>query len=180
LRPGEERAGSEEPAAVRAFLGLGANLGDRLANLQRAADLLGQKEGIAIVASSRVYETEPVGGPPQPDYLNSVIEALTTRSPRSLLDACQEVERVMGRERVERWGPRVIDVDLLTYGRVRVAEPGLQIPHPRMHERGFVLLPLLELTEDPPLPGGRSIGSVRFGGDPMRGVVLFGPPLALR
>jgi 2-amino-4-hydroxy-6-hydroxymethyldihydropteridine diphosphokinase len=179
VRPAEKRAGSK-PAGARAFLGLGANLGDRLANLQRAADLLGRKGGIAIVASSRVYATEPVGGPPQPGYLNAVIEARTTRSPRSLLDACLEVERAMGRERAERWGPRVIDVDVLTYGRERVDEPGLQIPHPRMHERGFVLFPLLELTEAPPLPGGRSIGSVRFGGDPMGGVVLVGPPLALR
>jgi len=170
----------EEPAAVRAFLALGANLGDRLASLQRAADLLGRQQGIAIVASSRVYETEPVGGPPQPDYLNAVIEARTTRSARSLLDACLDVERSMGRERVERWGPRVIDIDVLTYGRERFDEPGLEIPHPRMHERGFVLLPLLELTEDPPLPGDRSIGSVRLGGDPMRGIVLLGPPLALR
>jgi 2-amino-4-hydroxy-6-hydroxymethyldihydropteridine diphosphokinase len=180
VRPGEERAGSEDAAAVRAFLGLGTNLGDRLTNLQRAAHLLGRQEGIVVVASSRVYETEPVGGPPQPDYLNAVIEARTTRSPRSLLDACLEVERAMGRERVERWGPRVIDIDVLTYGRERVDEPGLEIPHPRMHERGFVLLPLLELTEDPPLPGDRSIGSVRLGGDPMRGIVLFGPPLEVR
>jgi 2-amino-4-hydroxy-6-hydroxymethyldihydropteridine diphosphokinase len=180
VRPAEERTRSGNRAAVRAFLGLGANLGDRLANLQRAADLLGRKEGIAVVASSRVFETEPVGGPPQPHYLNAVIEASTTRSPRSLLDACLDVELSMGRERIERWGPRVIDIDVLTYGRERVDEPGLEIPHPRMHERGFVLLPLLELTEDPPLPGDRLIGSVRLGGDPLRGIKLFGPPLALR
>lgn len=165
-------------ASVRAFLALGSNLGDRLANLQRAVDLL-VRPGLAIVKSSRVFQTDPVGGPPQPDYLNAVVEARTSLSPRALLDACLDVEREMGRERIERWGPRVIDVDVLTYGDEEVTEPGLQIPHPRMHERGFVLIPLLELDEDPPLPGHRSIASLRLEGGLMRGVALFGPPLSL-
>ncbi len=164
---------------VRAFLALGSNLGDRLANLQRAVDLLGHRPGLAIVKSSRVFQTEPVGGPPQPDYLNVVVEGRTTRSPRDLLDACLAVEQEMGRERRERWGPRVIDIDVLTYGGEEVNEPGLHVPHPRMHERGFVLIPLLELDGDPPLPGRRSIGSLRLEGGLMRGVILFGPPLSL-
>jgi 2-amino-4-hydroxy-6-hydroxymethyldihydropteridine diphosphokinase len=164
---------------VRAFLALGSNLGDRLANLQRAVDLLGRRPRLAIVKSSRVFQTEPVGGPPQPDYLNAVVEARTTFSPRELLDACLAVEQDMGRKRKERWGPRVIDVDVLTYSQEEVNEPGLQIPHPRMHERGFVLIPLLELDGDPPLPGHRSIGSLRLEGGSMRGVVLFGPPLSV-
>jgi 2-amino-4-hydroxy-6-hydroxymethyldihydropteridine diphosphokinase len=166
-------------AEVRAFLALGSNLGDRLANLQRAAGLLALMKGIRLVKSSRVYETEPVGGPPQPDYLNAVIEAATTLSPRELLEACLAVEREMGRERRERWGPRVIDVDVLTYGDEQVKEAGLQIPHPRMAERGFVLAPLLELDADPPLPGGLSVRSLRLGGSLLTGVELFGPPLSL-
>src|SRR4029450_1145899 len=109
----------------------------RLSMCDRAFDLLGRR-GLAVVKSSRVFQTDPVGGPPQPDYLNAVVEALTTLAPRALLDACLWVERDMGRERKERWGPRIIDVDVLTYGREQVNETGLQIPHPRMHERGFV------------------------------------------
>jgi 2-amino-4-hydroxy-6-hydroxymethyldihydropteridine diphosphokinase len=157
---------------------LGSNLGDRLANLQRAVDLLG-RPGLAVVKSSRVFQTDPVGGPPQPDYLNAVVEALTTLAPRALLDACLSVERDMGRERKERWGPRIIDVDVLTYGREQVNETGLQIPHPRMHERGFVLVPLLELDEDPPLAAGRSLTALRLEASVMEGVALFGPPLRL-
>jgi 2-amino-4-hydroxy-6-hydroxymethyldihydropteridine diphosphokinase len=164
-------------AEVRAFLALGSNLGDRLGNLQRAVDLLVRRPGLTIVKSSRVFQTEPVGGPVQPDYLNAVVEARTTLSPRDLLDAGLAVELAMGRERKERWGPRVIDVDVLTYGQEEVDEPGLQVPHPRMHERGFVLIPLLELERDPPLPGHRSIAGVRLEGGLLAGVALFGPPL---
>jgi 2-amino-4-hydroxy-6-hydroxymethyldihydropteridine diphosphokinase len=170
-------AGSSPKPPVRAFLALGSNLGDRAANLQRAVDLLAGQPGVEIVSSSRVYETDPVGGPPQPDYLNAVVEARTSRSPRELLEACLAVEQEMGRVRRERWGPRTIDVDMLTYGREELSEPGLQIPHPRMHQRGFVLVPLLELDADPPLPGGRSVTSLRLGAGLLRGVGLFGPPL---
>ena len=166
-----------DPAEVRAFLALGSNLGDRLANLQRAVGLLWQRSGIRVIRSSRVYETDPVGGPPQPDYLNAVIEVRTTLAPRALLDAGLTVEQEMGRERKERWGPRGIDVDVLTYGREEVDEPGLKIPHPRMHERGFVLVPLLELEADPPLPGGRRVARLRTGPGTLAGVRLFAPPL---
>jgi 2-amino-4-hydroxy-6-hydroxymethyldihydropteridine diphosphokinase len=167
------------PAEVRAFLGLGSNLGDRLANLQRAVDLLAARPGITLVGSSRVYETDPVGGPPQPDYLNAVVELRTTLAPRDLLQACLAIEVEMGRERTERWGPRIIDVDVLTYGREEINEPGLEIPHPRMHERGFVLVPLLELDDDPPLPESRSVAGLRLEGPLMEAVALFGPPLHL-
>ena len=166
-----------DPHEVRAFLGLGSNLGDRLVNLQRAVDLLGHRPGLAVVASSRVFETDPVGGPPQPDYLNAVVETRTTLSPRALLDACLDVEREMGRERGERWGPRIIDVDVLTFGDERVDEPDLEIPHPRMHERGFALVPLLELEPDPPLPGGRHVAELRTGTGTFAGVRLFAPAL---
>lgn len=163
-------------APVQSFVGLGSNLGDRLENLRGAAALLGARQGIRVVRSSRVYETAPVGGPPQPDYLNAVLEVETTLSPYALLGACLDVEREMGRERLERWGPRVIDLDVLTYDDETVDEPDLQVPHPRMHERGFVLLPLLEIAADPPLPGGRRVAGLRLGPDALA-ASPFAPPL---
>lgn len=161
---------------MRAYLGLGSNLGDRLSNLRRSVELLNAHADISVVRSSRVYETVAVG-PPQPDYLNAVVEAETRRPPRALLDACLSVEREMGRERAQRWGPRVIDIDLLTYAEEVIDEPGLSVPHPRMHERGFVLAPLLELDPDPTLPGGRTVGSLRLGSVALLDVRPFAPPL---
>lgn len=160
----------------RAYLALGSNLGDRLANLRRAVDLLAAHDGIATVRSSRVYETAPVG-PPQADYLNAVVEAETTVSPGELLRACIAVEDEMGRVRAERWGPRVIDVDVLTYDRREVHEEGLDVPHPRMHERAFVLAPLLELDADPMLPGGRRVDSLRLPTDLLTSVRPFASAL---
>ncbi len=159
-----------------AFVALGSNVGDRLANLARAVSLLDGREDITVVRSSRVYETDPVG-PPQPDYLNAVVEVETTLGPDDLLRACLDVERAMGRERGERWGPRLIDLDVLTFGDETIDEPGLVVPHPRMHERGFVLIPLLELTGDPPLPGGRRVGTMRLPPEALAGVRPFAPPL---
>lgn len=159
-----------------AYLGLGSNLGDRLEHLGRAVELLGDR-GVRVRRSSRVYETDPVGGPDQPDYLNAVLEVEWAGSARELLDACLEVESEMGRVRAERWGPRTIDVDLLVFGDEEHDEPGLQVPHPRMHERGFVLIPLLELVADPPLPGGRRVADLRLGPDVLSGVRPFAPPL---
>lgn len=164
-------------ATVRAFVGVGSNLGDRLENLVRAVELLDDEDGVEVVRSSRVYETDPVG-PPQPDYLNAVLEIATTRSAHGLLDACLRVETAMGRERSERWGPRVIDVDVLTYGDAEIDEPDLQVPHPRMHERGFVLAPLLELDADPKLPGGRRVSTLKANASMLAGVRLHAPPLA--
>jgi 2-amino-4-hydroxy-6-hydroxymethyldihydropteridine diphosphokinase len=167
------------PDPVAAFLGLGSNLGDRLANLQRAVDLLAAMDGIDVVRSSRVYETEPVG-PPQPDYLNAVVEVATSLGPRGTLEACLEVERGMGRVRDERWGPRVIDVDLLAHGDDDIDEPDLIVPHPRMHERAFVLIPLLEVVSDPKLPGGRRVATLRLPPGALGGVRPFAPALSLR
>jgi 2-amino-4-hydroxy-6-hydroxymethyldihydropteridine diphosphokinase len=164
--------------SVRAFLGLGSNLGDRLANLQEAVDRLGSVDGIQLVRTSRVYETAPLG-PPQPDYLNAVVEVKTTLSPRELLEACLKVEAAMGRVRGARWGPRVSDVDVLIYDREDIDQPGLTVPHPRMHERAFVLVPLLELEADPVLPGGRRLARLRLGPDALAGVTLFAPPLSI-
>ena len=160
-----------------AYLALGSNVGDRLATLQRAVDELDATEGLGIRRSSRIYETEPVGGPPQPRYLNAVLETRTSLGARELLDACLRVERSLGRERLVRWGPRTIDIDILTYGRERIDEPDLVIPHPRMHERGFVLAPLLELDADPPLPSGARLASTRLGPDALAGIRVAAPPL---
>jgi 2-amino-4-hydroxy-6-hydroxymethyldihydropteridine diphosphokinase len=123
-----------------------------------------------------VYETEPVG-PPQPPFLNAVLEISTTLEPRALLEACLAVEAELGRVRSERWGPRTLDVDVLTYDEREVHEPGLDIPHPRMHERAFVLVPLGELTADPMLPGGRTLATLRADPSLMLGVRTFAPPL---
>lgn len=163
---------------ARAFLGLGSNLGDRLDNLQTALRLL-EDRGIRVVRSSRVYETDPVGGPPQPDYLNAVIEVEADGTARDLLEACSDVEEALGRVRAERWGRRAIDLDVLTFGSEEIDEPDLQIPHPRMHERGFVLIPLFELDATPPLPGGRKLASLRLDAVALSGVRLFAPPLDL-
>jgi 2-amino-4-hydroxy-6-hydroxymethyldihydropteridine diphosphokinase len=156
-----------------AYLGLGANLGDRLANLQRAVDLL-DTEGIRVAASSRVWETDPVGGPDQPEYLNAVVRVRTELEPMELLAACQRVERELGRVREVRWGPRTIDLDVLLVGDLTMESPALTLPHPRMLERAFVLLPLLELDPDPVLPDGRRVLDAAVD---TRGARPFAPPL---
>ncbi len=162
--------------SVSAYLALGSNLGDRLETLQRAVDLLEARPGIDVVRSSRVYETDPVG-PPQPAYLNAVVEVRTDLEPQELLKETQAVEDELGRVRAERWGPRTIDVDVLTFDDRVIDEPELVVPHPRMHERGFVLVPLGELDADPELPGGRRLSTLRISPDALLGVRPFAPPL---
>lgn len=130
--------------AVRAFLSLGSNLGDREAALRRALALLDD-----VVGVSPVYETAPVGGPgEQGPYLNAVVELATERSPRELLETCARLEADAGRVRLERWGARTLDVDVLLVGEEVVAEEDLEVPHPRMWSRRFVLAPLAELAPD--------------------------------
>jgi 2-amino-4-hydroxy-6-hydroxymethyldihydropteridine diphosphokinase len=162
---------------VVAYLGLGSNLGDRLATLQAAVDRLGREPGIRVDASSRVWETAPVGGPAQPDYLNAVIRIDTDLEPADLLAACLRVEAALGRVRTERWGPRTIDVDVLLYDERTVDEPDLQVPHPRLAERAFLLAPLLELAPDPVLPDGRRPGDLAPAD--VSGVVPVAPPLVV-
>jgi 2-amino-4-hydroxy-6-hydroxymethyldihydropteridine diphosphokinase len=135
-----------------AYLGLGSNLGDRMAALERARSLL-ETGGFKTLARSSTWQTEPVGGPPQGLYLNEVLAGETTLSAQGLLDACLAVERAMGRVRAERFGPRTIDVDVLFYGDERRDAPGLVLPHPRLHERLFVLVPLAEIAPDLRHPG---------------------------
>jgi 2-amino-4-hydroxy-6-hydroxymethyldihydropteridine diphosphokinase len=139
---------------VRAFVGLGANLGPREETLLRAVELLGAEDGVEVVALSRLRETDPVGVEDQPRFLNAAVLLETTLEPRELLDVLLRVERELGRVRDgTRWGPRVIDLDLLVYGTEVVDEPGLRVPHPRLHQRRFVLEPLAELDPDLEIPG---------------------------
>ncbi len=134
---------------VRAYVGLGSNLGDREANLRGALGMLEARGEITVVKVSSFLETEPVGGPPgQGMFLNAAAELETTLTPRELLRACQDVERALGRERGVRWGPRTMDVDILLYGEEVIQEPDLVIPHPRMHEREFVLAPLADIAPE--------------------------------
>jgi 2-amino-4-hydroxy-6-hydroxymethyldihydropteridine diphosphokinase len=132
--------------ARRAYLGLGSNEGDRVGRLQQAVDGLEATAGVSVAAVSRVYETEPVGGPPQDDYLNAVVAVETTLSPRDLLAVAKRLEAAAGREAGgERWGPRPLDVDILLVGHELVNEPDLIVPHARLFERHFVLAPLADL-----------------------------------
>jgi 2-amino-4-hydroxy-6-hydroxymethyldihydropteridine diphosphokinase len=133
---------------ARAYLGLGSNLGDRLAHLQAAVDGLAATPDVHVVAVSRVYETAPVGGPPQDDYLNAVVAVDTVLDPHELLAVAQRLEAGEQRVRAERWGPRTLDVDVLLVGDEHVAEPDLVVPHPRMSERAFVLVPLADVAPD--------------------------------
>jgi 2-amino-4-hydroxy-6-hydroxymethyldihydropteridine diphosphokinase len=132
-------------ARPRVFLGLGSNLGDREAALERAGRRL-EERGFTRRGESALYLTEPVGGPPQGWFLNAVLEGETALSPEELLAACLDVERAMGRVRDVRHGPRTVDIDLLLYGQEQRPGPGLVLPHPRLHERRFVLVPLAEIA----------------------------------
>lgn len=134
---------------AEAFLGLGSNLGDRLANLEAARDAI-ERGGDRISAASQIYETAPWGPVAQGDYLNQVIRVETAKRPRALLDALRRIETALGRDRANevRYGPRSIDLDILTFGAERIAEPDLTIPHPRILERAFVLVPLDEIAPE--------------------------------
>ena len=133
---------------MRAHLALGSNLGDRLANLQGAVDGLAATDGVSLVAVSAVYETDPVGGPVQDDYLNAVVEVTTTLDPHDLLAVCGRLEQEARRVRIERWGPRTLDVDVLLIDDLRIDTDDLEVPHPRMWERAFVLAPLHDVAPD--------------------------------
>ncbi len=130
----------------RVFLAVGSNLGDRLHHLDLAKRHLQNKN--KIIKSSVVYETDPVGGPSQGKYLNAVWEIETQLSPRELLDELLSIEKEMGRERSVPNAPRTIDLDILFYGDKIIEEPGLTVPHPRLHERAFVLKPMMNVAPD--------------------------------
>ncbi len=136
-----------------AYVGLGANLGDRGATIEAALRLLGALPGTTVAAVSTLRETDPVGNVDQPRFLNGVAALETELEPRALLDALLRIEAELGRVRRERWGPRTIDLDLLVYGAEEIDEPGLTVPHPRLHERRFALEPLAELAPNLEVPG---------------------------
>ena len=129
-----------------AYLGLGTNLGDRMDNLHRALGLLYAAPGLRVLRCSQVYETEPWGVTEQPRFLNCCLEVAVTLDPQALLELCKDVEGDLGRLPGPRWGPRLIDVDILLYGSRAVDLPHLEIPHPRLHLRAFALVPLAELN----------------------------------
>lgn len=137
-----------------AYLSLGSNLGDRIANLKQAINLLAEYQGVELIKISSVYETKPVGYTDQPDFLNTAIEVQTTLSPHELLALCNAVEDKLGRTRTIKWGPRKIDIDILLFGGVYIDDEKLKIPHPYMMERAFVLAPLAEIAPEILLPNG--------------------------
>jgi 2-amino-4-hydroxy-6-hydroxymethyldihydropteridine diphosphokinase len=147
-------------ASRQVVLALGSNIGDRLANLQDGVDHLASAPGLRLRAVSAVFETTPVGGPAQPDYLNAVLLADSELPARSILDHCQAAERELGRVRKERWGPRTLDVDLIACDDEVSSDPVLTLPHPRAHERAFVLAPWLDVDPAAHLVGFGSVADL--------------------
>lgn len=135
------------------FLSLGSNIGDREKYLQEALYLLNQDKGIALPQCSSIYETDPVGYVDQDSFLNIVVRGHTSYSARTLLKITQDIERTLGREREIHWGPRTIDIDILLYNNKQICEEELVIPHPRMRDRSFVMIPLAEIAGEWIIPG---------------------------
>ncbi len=160
-------------------LALGANLGDRPATLQAAVDDLRATAGIEVVTVSPVVETDPVGGPDQPEYLNAVVQVRTTLTPTALLAACHRIEQRHGRVREGRWTARTLDIDVITFGDLQQDGDTLQLPHPRAAGRAFVLVPWAAMDPDATLPGaGRVADLARRAPD--RGGLRHRPDLAVR
>jgi 2-amino-4-hydroxy-6-hydroxymethyldihydropteridine diphosphokinase len=169
------------PAAAgrQAVVALGSNLGDRQDILQGGVDAIAGIEGVRLTGVSPVYETVPVGGPPQPDYLNAVVLADVTISSRELLDRLHEVEAAFDRIRLVRWGPRTLDIDIITVDGEHSDDPDLTLPHPRAHERAFVLAPWHDADPGAVLPGhGPVAGLLAHAGQ--EGIRRSGVPLVLQ
>lgn len=143
-------------APTRCALGLGSNLGDTKATLAEAVRRLDLTDGITLVSRSSDYRTPPWGPIPQDDFRNICVVVDTTLSPQALLNRCLDIENELGRVREVRWGPRTIDIDVLIFGLQTVREEDLEVPHPRMGDRAFVLIPLAEIWPDAPLGDGRT------------------------
>jgi 2-amino-4-hydroxy-6-hydroxymethyldihydropteridine diphosphokinase len=143
----------------QAFLGLGSNMGDREALLVQAVNMLHQTPGIRVVQSSAIYETDPVGYTEQDAFFNIVVEIETVLSPADLLACTQAIEHELGRVRTIRWGPRTLDIDILLYDQMYIREGELQVPHPRMGERAFVLIPLADIAPNVEVP--QEVGEMR-------------------
>ncbi len=153
------------------FLALGSNLGDKLESLRSSLRML-RESGCKVTGVSSLYLTKPVGVTKQPDFLNAVVRIDTLYGPKALLGLCQMIELRLGRERTIRWGPRVIDIDIILYDDVSMDEPGLTIPHPRMLERAFVMIPLAEIAPDAEVSPGVTAADAAASMD-SRGVNLF-------
>jgi 2-amino-4-hydroxy-6-hydroxymethyldihydropteridine diphosphokinase len=161
---------------ARVFLGIGSNLPDRAANLRTAITRLGEVPFSRMTRASSVYETDPWGNTRQGAFLNQAVEMETSLEPGPLLDACQAIERGLGRERTEKWSARTIDIDILLFDSRIVELEGLQIPHPRLGERRFVLTPLAEIAPEAFDPGsGRTVKDLLAGCEDAGGVRLYEP-----
>ena len=148
------------PGTRPAVLALGSNLGDSQDILRGGADAIAGIAGVRVTAVSPVYETVPVGGPPQPDYLNAVLLVATSLPSRALLGRLNEIEAAFDRVRVVRWGPRTLDIDIITVAGERSDDPELTLPHPRAHERAFVLAPWHDVDSDAVLPGYGAVAAL--------------------
>ena len=157
-----------------AYLGLGANIGDRRSNLRAAVTML-RERGCELTAASSLYLTKPVGITDQPDFLNAVIRVKTALDPHDLLATCLKIEQELGRERTTRWGPRVIDIDILLYEGAAIDDNELVIPHPRILDRAFVLVPLAEIAPDVEVAPGVTARDAADRTD-QAGVALFTDP----
>ena len=151
--------------AQRAYVGLGSNLQDPAAQIRAACAALDRIDGTRLCRVSQLYRTPPWGLSEQPEFVNAVAELETTLAPHALLQALQALEAAAGRARDVRWGPRVLDLDLLLYDALQLDEPGLHLPHPHLHERAFVLAPLADLAPGLVVPGHGSVQALRAGLD---------------
>jgi 2-amino-4-hydroxy-6-hydroxymethyldihydropteridine diphosphokinase len=159
---------------TRAYIALGSNMGDRMAILDTAVRALDADEKTHVMAVSKVYETEPVGGPEQGPYLNAVAVLETDRDPYDLLELLKLTETLLGRERRERWGPRTADLDLILYDGPPISSPELTVPHPRARERSFVLVPLADVDPFAQFPDGQTAMEALARLGPVTGVVPVG------
>lgn len=151
----------DSPSPVTAYIGIGSNLADPLAQVQQAQQALASLPDSRLVAISRWYRSTPVGGPAgQADYINGAAGLQTCLQPHALLDALQQIEQAQGRERKARWGARTLDLDILLYGDIVLTDERLSIPHPRLQERAFVLAPLTDIAPHLVLPNGCRVASL--------------------
>ncbi len=140
---------------IESFIGVGSNVGDRAQFCRTAVEQLNAAAGVEVTATSSLYETSPIGGPPQRSYVNLVVRVRTSLDHRGLLELTQSIETRLGRETSEiRWGPRVVDLDILSFDDEKISEPDLEIPHPRLTQRRFALIPLLEIDPEATDPWG--------------------------
>ena len=163
---------------VRAYIGIGSNLDNPVAQVQRAFQALDDLPACANIACSPLYRTAPIGGPPgQPDYINAVAALDTVLTADDLLKALQALETVQGRIRAVRWGARTLDLDLLLYGQMIRNDPWLILPHPRLHQRAFVLQPLHDIAPNLTIPGRGTLTELLASG-PLQAIAQLGPPPA--